>query len=126
MIGYVCLGTNDYDRALEFYDQLAPALGARKLWSTETMTAWGQSREQAALCVVKPWNKEPASAGNGTMFALKLDSKNRVDAAHKKALLLGACDEGGPGPRGGHGFYGAYVRDLDGNKLCFYLAAPSS
>jgi predicted lactoylglutathione lyase len=40
-----------------------------------------------------------------------------VDAVHQKALELGGTDEGPPGPRGDSGFYAAYFRDLDGNKL---------
>ena len=50
------------------------------------------------------------------MVALRMDSKEKVDAFHRKAMELGAPDEGAPGQRG-EGFYAGYFRDLDGNKL---------
>ena len=57
--------------------------------------------------------------GNGTMKAIPLDSHEAVDEMYAKAIELGATDDGEPGPRAGN-FYGAYVYDLDGNKLCFF------
>ncbi|NBU89429.1 MAG: VOC family protein, partial [Betaproteobacteria bacterium] len=60
-----------------------------------------------------------ATVGNGTMVALAASSPEQVQALHAKALALGGQDEGAPGPRG-KGFYGAYFRDLDGNKLAAY------
>jgi predicted lactoylglutathione lyase len=72
--------------------------------------------------VIKPYDGKAATVGNGTMVALVLDSKAKVDALYKKALELGGTDEGAPGPRGDSGFYAAYFRDLDGNKLnCFHF-----
>jgi predicted lactoylglutathione lyase len=68
------------------------------------------------LCVIKPFDKKPATVGNGVMVALAARSKEQVDAVHRKALELGGKDEGAPGPRG-DGFYAGYFRDLDGNKL---------
>lgn len=65
-------------------------------------------------------NREPASVGNGTMIALEAKSRKQVDLLHEKALSLGAVDEGTPGKRSG-GYYCAYFRDLDGNKLNFHV-----
>lgn len=77
------------------------------------------------LMVFKPANEKPATAGNGTMVALMMDSTEMVDRFHEKAIELGATDEGLPGPRGDDGFYGGYFRDLDGNKLlAFCLTRP--
>jgi predicted lactoylglutathione lyase len=73
------------------------------------------------LGVTKPFDGKPATRGNGTMVALQVDSKTKVDALYKLAIELGGTDEGKPGPRG-DGFYAAYFRDLDGNKLnCFCM-----
>ncbi|MBD3666808.1 MAG: VOC family protein, partial [Kangiella sp.] len=58
--------------------------------------------------------------GKGTSVALAAKSKEHVDELHAKALELGATDEGAPGNRTDN-FYGAYCRDLDGNKLCFFI-----
>jgi len=121
MIGYVTLGTNDFERALSFYDELLATIGIERLWRFESMAAWGPSRQQASLCLTTPYDGQAATIGNGVMVALKLDSREQVDALHAKAIELGGSDEGKPGPRGEHGFYGGYIRDLDGNKLNAYV-----
>jgi len=71
--------------------------------------------------VIKPFDGKPATVGNGVMVALVVDSKDKVDALHRKAMQLGGKDEGAPGPRG-EGFYAGYFRDLDGNKLNAFCA----
>jgi len=71
------------------------------------------------LGVTKPFDKKPATVGNGVMVALEAGSPAKVDALHRKAMQLGGRDEGAPGPRG-EGFYAGYFRDLDGNKLNFF------
>lgn len=119
MIGYVTLGTNDLPRAVDFYDQLLGAMGAKRLWGSDQGVAWGVSMTRPSLCVMKPFDKQPATHGNGTMVALVVDSKDKVDTLYKLALSLGATDEGPAGPRG-EGFYAGYCRDLDGNKLNFF------
>ncbi len=126
MIGYVTLGTNDFERAIEFYDALLATVGENRLWTTESMAAWGSSREAPALCIAKPHNGAPATVGNGVMVALRVKTRAQADAMHAKALQLGGQNEGNPGPRGSHGFYGGYFRDLDGNKLNAYVPAPGS
>jgi hypothetical protein len=69
--------------------------------------------------VLGPYNKQPASVGNGCMFAFKFDTREEVDAFYAKALALGGTDEGPPGYRGPT-YYFSYFRDLEGNKLCAY------
>jgi predicted lactoylglutathione lyase len=118
MIGYVTLGTNDIKRAAKFYDDLLAGLGAKRAMESDRFIAWG-SGNGPMVCVIKPFNEKPATAGNGTMVALAVGSNAKVDELHKKALSLGAQDEGAPGPRGDN-FYAGYFRDLDGNKLVFF------
>ena len=120
MIGYVTLGTNDLPRAASFYDALLAEIGAGRFMESERLIAWAVSPDKPALGVVTPYDGKAATVGNGAMIALVVDSNAKVDAMHAKALSLGAADEGAPGPRGMPGFYAAYFRDLDGNKLnCF-------
>ncbi len=119
MIGYVTLGTNDLPRAAAFYDALLAELGAKRIMDFGTFIAWGNKPGAAALCVTQPYDGKAATVGNGVMVALAVDSKARVDALYGKAMSLGATDEGKPGPRS-ETFYGAYFRDLDGNKLNFF------
>jgi catechol 2,3-dioxygenase-like lactoylglutathione lyase family enzyme len=120
MIGYITLGTNDLARATAFYDALLAEIGAKRFMETERSVAWMVSPGTPGLSVCKPFDGSPATAGNGTMVALAAGSTANVDALHRRALALGARDEGAPGPRGTSGYYGAYFRDLDGNKLCAF------
>lgn len=125
MIGYITLGTNDLERARDFYDALLAEMGAQRMMEFgDRGYAWGTSPEQPMLSIFKPYDGQPATVGNGVMIALAADSRDTVDRIHKKALELGGADEGKPGLRevGLEGFYVAYFRDLDGNKLdvfCF-------
>jgi len=125
MIGYVTLGTNDIKRAAAFYDALLTVIGAGRYMEEDTFVAWAVSPDKPALGVIKPFDGKPATVGNGTMVALVVDSTGKVDALHAKALALGGKDEGAPGPRGTSGFYAAYFRDLDGNKLNCFCFKPA-
>lgn len=126
MIGYVTLGTNDLEKAVSFYDQLFATIGAGRFIETEQFVAWSTGMDQAGVSITKPFDGKPATVGNGTMVAIMLDSKDKVDAFYNKALELGATCEGKPGPRGEmSGFYAGYFRDLDGNKLnAFNMEMP--
>jgi catechol 2,3-dioxygenase-like lactoylglutathione lyase family enzyme len=116
MIGYVTLGSNDIPRAAGFYDALLGEIGAKRFMESESFIAWSCSPTTPGLSVIKPYDGKPATVGNGVMVALIMDSKEKVDRLHRKALELGARDEGAPGQRG-EGFYAGYFRDLDGHKL---------
>lgn len=122
MIGYVTIGTNDLARARAFYDAVLSTLGAKLLYATETMAAWGTSMNGPTLMVTLPYDGATATVGNGGMVALSGKDRATVDAIYAKAIELGARDEGPPGPRGTSGFYAGYFRDLDGNKLNAYVA----
>jgi predicted lactoylglutathione lyase len=117
MIGYVTLGTNDLERAARFYDELLALIGAGRFMETDQFVAWGVGPDKPGLSVTKPYDGNAATVGNGVMVALIVESPEQVASLHAKALELGGSDEGGPGPRGDSGFYAAYFRDLDGNKL---------
>jgi len=119
MIGYVSVGTNDWNRALGFYDALMSELGAKRVMDYETFVAWSLGKGQPGFALAQPHDKKPATVGNGSMVAIQVDKPAQVEALYKKALSLGATDEGPPGDRGDN-YYGAYFRDLDGNKLNFH------
>jgi catechol 2,3-dioxygenase-like lactoylglutathione lyase family enzyme len=118
MIGYTTLGTNDLDRATAFYDGLLGLLGARRAMSFPRGHLWSAGAGQPMFGVLTPYDGQPATVGNGTMIALTCPDRATVDALHGKLLELGGRDEGAPGERF-PGFYAAYGRDLDGNKLAF-------
>lgn len=125
MIGYATLGSNDIDAALTFYDALFAAVGGKRIMQmpdARKLTFYGTGPGTPMLAVGKPYDGETATAGNGTMVALSMDSREQVDTVYAKALELGGADEGASGLRGPAemGFYGAYFRDPDGNKFCAY------
>jgi len=116
MIGYVTLGTSDLKKVAAFYDKIAAELGIGRFMESDTFVAWGDGGG-AGLGMTQPFDGKPMTIGNGVMVALAAKDKAAVDRLYKLALSLGGTDEGPPGPRGDGGFYAAYFRDLDGNKL---------
>ena len=120
MISHTSLGTNDLPRAERFYDALLPGLGGSKLLRTDRAVFYSFGEGLAKLAISKPFNGEPASNGNGTMVALSADGEEHVKTLHARALALGATCEGEPGPRQDGLYFGAYFRDLDGNKFAIF------
>jgi len=116
MIGYVTLGTNDLARGAAFYDAIAKEMGVGRFMETESFIAWGTPGGAPGIGLTKPFDGKAATVGNGVMVALGAADRAQVDRIYHLALSLGGTDEGAPGDRGG-GFYAAYFRDLDGNKL---------
>ena len=129
MIGYVTLGTDDLDRSRAFYDALLGEIGASRLMELDSgFTLYGTGWGQPGVAVTRPYDGQPAHRGNGNMVSLVMDSREKVDRLHARALELGGTDEGPPGVRGEEGdraFYGAYFRDPDGNKLCAFRVGPA-
>ena len=123
MIGYVTIGTNDLERAANFYDELLSTFGAKRFMETDRLIAWMADGDRPGIGVCKPYDGQPASVGNGMMVALPAADAEQVKAIHAKAIELGGTDEGAPGQRMGQ-FYGAYFRDLDGNKLAAFCILP--
>ena len=119
MIGYTSVGTNDLPKALTYYDALLAELGAKTAMEDEGRMRIYAGGNGAMLMVTKPHDGKPATVGNGVMVAIAAGSREKVDALYAKAMSLGSADEGAPGDRG-NGFYGAYFRDLEGNKLCAF------
>ncbi|MBU3649111.1 MAG: VOC family protein [Limnohabitans sp.] len=123
MIAYTCVGTNDLEKSVPFYTELLGLLGAKPFFKSDRGIGWGVSPDKPMFTVLKPYDGQVATAGNGTMITLAASNPAQVDALHAKALALGGADEGAPGPRGS-GYYLAYFRDLDGNKLAAFCMQP--
>ena len=117
MIGYVTVGTSDLQRAAKFYDAIAAEMGTGRMMDFDTFIAWGTPGGAAGVAATLPFDKQPATVGNGTMVALQARDKDQVHKLYEIALANGGSDEGAPGPHGDEGFYAAYFRDPDGNKL---------
>lgn len=122
MIGYVTLGTNDLARGAPFYDAIAAEMGVGRMFEWEGSIAWGEAGGAAGICLMKPFDGAAATVGNGVMVALEAKDRAQVDQIYAAAMAHGGSCEGAPGLRGGgdaedKGFYAAYFRDPDGNKL---------
>ncbi|WP_164157440.1 VOC family protein [Sandarakinorhabdus rubra] len=129
MIGYSMFGSNDLPRAFAFYDAVFASVGIGRLMEFPTgAVAWGTSWTAPMVAIGPPFDGKPATAGNGAMIAIAVDTRAKVDAMYQAALAAGGSDEGGPGVRGDDGpqaFYAAYFRDPDGNKLCAFRVGPA-
>ena len=118
MIGYATVGTNDLARATGFYDELFATLGATRMFETPRGVFW--TRGQGPFFgILRPFNEQPATFGNGTVIGIAVESNDLSARVHELALRLGGQDEGAPGLRS-PGWFCAYFRDLDGNKLNVY------
>jgi catechol 2,3-dioxygenase-like lactoylglutathione lyase family enzyme len=131
MIGYVTVGTNDLERARVYYDALFGTIGGKRLLQLDDQrgfTMYGVAMNRPGVVLIRPFDGDEASPGNGNMVALVMDSKDRVDAFHAKALELGGTNEGDPGYRGDPklGQYFAYFRDPDRNKFAVFNIHPQS
>jgi catechol 2,3-dioxygenase-like lactoylglutathione lyase family enzyme len=124
MIGYVTIGVNDHAAALAFYDALFETIGAKRLMQMPEngFTMYGTDWNAPGIAITRPYDGNSARVGNGAMVALQMDSREKVDAMHARALALGGTCEGPPGLREPveMGFYGAYFRDPEGNKFAAF------
>jgi len=116
MFAYIMIGTNDRERALEFYDGLMAEMGIERFMDFRHISFYGKDINHVFLGVCTPVDRKDATVGNGSMIALAGGSKENVDRIYNKGIELGATCEGKPGVRPA-GLYCAYFRDLDGNKF---------
>ena len=124
MFSHITVGTNDLERATAFYDAVLAQLGFQQRAvipdGGPPSACW--IAPQATLprfYVYSPFDRRPAAAGNGGMVAFLAPSPEAVDAGYAAGISSGGIDEGAPGTRVQYGtdYYGAYLRDPDGNKV---------
>lgn len=118
MLSGICFGTNDLERAIAFYDAVLPTIGFTRTVRGDVEAGYGKEGDVPVFWIVKPFNEEPATYGNGTQVMFRVEDQALVDTFYHEALKHGGVDEGPPGPRSySEGYYGAYCRDIDGNKI---------
>ena len=120
MIGFVMVGTNNLDKAINFYDTLLNTIELQRVVTNEKYAGYASKNkpDEVEFYVTNPVNKDKATFGNGTQISFLVKSKNLVNNFYNTGLKLGGKDEGAPGIRSGD--YYCYVRDLDGNKICAF------
>ncbi len=120
MFSHVTIGSNDVGKARALYDALLLPLGLVRHMDYPNAVGYGPAGGRPQLWVLSPLDKKAASVGNGITIGLEAPDRGAVDAAHKAALAAGGTDEGAPGIRALYhpNYYGGYLRDLDGNKIC--------
>ena len=128
MLHHVSIGVRDVARAGQFYDPVMKALGYKRVADySPGAIAYGESKDKPELWVGLPHDRGVPSAGNGAHIAFAAKSKAQVDKFHTAALAGGGSNNGEPGPRPDYGpaYYGAFVYDLDGNKIeATFIATP--
>jgi hypothetical protein len=125
VLTYATVGSNRLTEAKAFYDALLPGAGLTRMFEHPSGGRTYGKDGRVVFAVIAPYDKGPATVGNGTMIAFHLETPDAVTAFYRKALELGAKDEGAPGYRGGSPFFMSYFRDLDENKLCAYHQGQS-
>jgi len=117
ILSHVSIGTNQFDKAVAFYDRVLATLGCKRILEHPGAVSWG--REYPEFWVQTPIDGQPATVGNGTHFGFVAPDKQAVHAFYEAALAAGASPDGPPGPRPHYGepYYGCFVRDLDGHKI---------
>ena len=111
---YVVVGTNNMEAAVAFYDALFDQSGLNKAPVSERMTYW--LGDDFAFAVALPFDKKPATNGNGTMVGFSVGPQDEVRRMYARAIELGGTSEGAPSQKGPR--FSGYIRDLDGNKIC--------
>lgn len=124
MIGYATIGTKDLPKAEAFYNELLALVGGKQVMGLDRIKFYGTDEGGAMLAVCTPADEGEQSCGNGQMVAISGGSPEGAQELYNKAIELGATCGGEPGQRLPF-FYGSYVYDLDGNKLCFFHMTPA-
>ena len=123
MFAFTTIGTNNLKKSSQFYDELLKTLDIVRVIQDERYVGYSKedNLEIIEFYIMCPFDKKEATIGNGTMISFDGKTPEKVNDFHQKALKIGATNEGFPGPRHGEDYY-AYIRDLDGNKICAFAA----
>lgn len=117
ILSHVSIGTNDFERAVVFYDRVLTTLGCKRMIEHPNAVAYGKQFPE--FWVQSPIYGQPATVGNGTHIGFMAPTRAAVHEFYEAALATGGVDEGAPGgrPHYGEPYYGCFVRDPDGHKI---------
>ena len=126
MLSHLTIGVNDLDKSVAFFDAALQPLGYVRTFKDGGWAGYGPGGKSGEgimmIYLATPYDKNKASFGNGSMLAFQAKDRAAVDAFHKSGIKAGGTDEGAPGVRGEGKpeWYGAYLRDPVGNKICAF------
>jgi catechol 2,3-dioxygenase-like lactoylglutathione lyase family enzyme len=130
MLHHVSVGVRDVARAATFYDPVLKALGYKRVMDySPGAIAYGESSDRPEFWIGLPHDHGLPSVGNGTHVGFAAKTKAAVNKFHEAALKAGGSNNGEPGPRPDYGpaYYGAFIYDLDGNKIeATFIAMPAA
>lgn len=119
IMSHVSIGTNNFAKAVAFYDKVLKTIGAKRVHDLSEYNAIAYGKVFPEFWVQTPHDEKPAQVGNGTHFAFLAKNKEEVHSFFEAAIKMGGLSDGEPGPRPHYGqqYYGCFIRDLDGNKI---------
>jgi len=121
LFSHITVGVNDFERALHFYRAVLGSLGLAERFCEldRPWAGWQSAGGRPLFIITRPFDGAAASAGNGQMVAFQAANHQQVHCFYETALAVGGQCAGPPGlrPQYHARYYGAYVRDPDGNKL---------
>ena len=125
MIGFIMIGTNNLQKAINFYDELLLTIDLKRVVTNEKYAGYSskENPDDIEFYVTNPVNKQKATFGNGTQISFIVMTREKVESFYKTGIKLGGKDEGAPGIRSED--YYCYIRDLDGNKICAFTKLKS-
>ncbi len=117
MIDHVSIAVRDLAASARFYEMVLAPLGYARLEMRPGTVAFGKKYSEFWLNH-RP-NVAPAAADSGAHVALRAKGRESVDAFHAAALKAGGTSDGAPSlrPLHGEGYYAAFIRDPDGNRI---------
>jgi catechol 2,3-dioxygenase-like lactoylglutathione lyase family enzyme len=117
MIDHVSIPVSNLAVAARFYETVLATLGYARLETRPATVAFG--KRYSEFWINHRADIQPRPDNSGVHVALRAASREMVDAFHAAALAAGGASDGVPGPRPQHGdgYYAAYIRDPDGNRV---------
>jgi catechol 2,3-dioxygenase-like lactoylglutathione lyase family enzyme len=130
MFSHVHVGITNFERSYAFYSVVMNELGFELKFCRpeQSWAGWiAPGKERPLFLIGLPYDRQPATAGNGGMTAFLASTREVVDRCYAVALGMGGRCEGMPGLRPHYhpNYYGAYFRDPDGNKICVCCHEPA-
>jgi catechol 2,3-dioxygenase-like lactoylglutathione lyase family enzyme len=117
MIDHISIPVRDLAVGAAFYTRVLAPLGYAKLVERPHTVGFGKKYPEFWLNLRADMGAGPADPG--THIALRASSEEAVLAFHTAALEMGGASDGDPGPRQAAmtTYFGAFIRDPDGNKI---------